>query len=99
MPPKGSKKATRPSNNIVRINKNLYCHYFYQVRGAYTHLNQIREKDLDEAVAAATQFVYYDDPLHWSTRRSSDLVLPRAIILAIPREAEEIITPTFLHGV
>ena len=31
--------------------------------GAYAHLNQIHEKDLDEAVAAATTLVYYNDPL------------------------------------
>ena len=64
VPPKGSKKATRPSNHIVCLNKNLYCHSFYQVRGAYAHLNQIREKDLDKAVAAANYLVYYEDPLH-----------------------------------
>ena len=64
VPPKGSKKATRPSNHIVCHNKNLYCHSFYQVRGAYAHLNQIRENDLHEAVSAATHLVYYDDPLH-----------------------------------
>ena len=62
--PKDRKKATRPSNHIVCLNKNLYCHSFYQVRGAYAHLNQIREKDLDKAVAAANYLVYYEDPLH-----------------------------------
>ena len=39
VPPKGSKKATRPSNHIVCLNKNLHCHFLYQVRDAYAHLN------------------------------------------------------------
>ena len=62
--PKGRKKATRPSNHSVCLNRNLYCHYFYQVRGAYAHLNQIQEKDLNKTVAAATQIVYCKNPLH-----------------------------------
>ena len=64
VPPKARKKATRPSNHIICLNGNLYCHSFYQVRGVHAHINQKLEKDLDEAVAAATQLVYYDYPLH-----------------------------------
>ena len=63
VPPKGSKKANIPSNHIVCLNRNLYWHSFYQVRGDHAHLNQIQEKDLYKAVAASTQLVYYDDPL------------------------------------
>ena len=29
VPPKGSKKATRTSNHIVCLKRNLYCHSFY----------------------------------------------------------------------
>ena len=36
---------------------------YYQVKGVYSHLNQRHEKDLDEAVAAATTIVYYNDTL------------------------------------
>ena len=61
---KRQKKATIPSNHIVFLNKNLYCHSFYQVRGAYAYLKKIQEKDINKAVAAATQLVYYDSPLH-----------------------------------
>ena len=39
------------------------CFSSYQVQGAYAHLNQRHEKDLDEAVAAATTLVFYNDPL------------------------------------
>ena len=31
---------------------------------AHAHLKQRHEKDLDEAVAAATTLIYYNDPLH-----------------------------------
>ena len=54
-PPPGIPKSTIPSNCIVWLNKNLYCYYFYQVRGAYAHPNQEIEKYLEKAVAAASQ--------------------------------------------
>ena len=62
VPPDG-KKVGGPVK-MVCLNENLYCHSFYQVRGAFAHLNQTGEPDLDEAIAEATQLVYYDDPLH-----------------------------------
>ena len=45
------------------MNATLSCFSSYQVQGAYAHLNQRHEKDLDEAVSAATTLVYYNDPL------------------------------------
>ena len=41
----------------------MSCFSFYQVQGAYARLNQRQEKDLDEAVAAATTLIYYNDLL------------------------------------
>ena len=46
------------------MNDKFCCFSFYQVQGAHAHLNQKSEKDLDQAVAAATTLVFYDDPLH-----------------------------------
>ena len=63
--PPDSKKAGGP-RKIVCLNENLYCHSYYQVRGAFAHLNQNREEDLDEATDEATKLVYYDDPLHFA---------------------------------
>ena len=62
VPPDG-KKVGGPIK-MVCLNENLYCHSYYQVRGAFAHLNQTGEPDLDEAIAEATKLVYYDDPLH-----------------------------------
>ena len=45
------------------MNAKFICFSSYQVQGAYTHLNQRHEKDLDEAVSAATTLVLYNDPL------------------------------------
>ena len=45
------------------MNAKFSCFSSYQVQGAYTHLNQRHEKDLDEAVSAATTLVFYNDPL------------------------------------
>ena len=56
-------KAKIPSLKIVCLNENRCCFSFYQTRGAYAHLNQRIEKDLDEAVADATVAVFHDDPL------------------------------------
>ena len=58
MPPPVSSKATRPYNCIVYLNEKLYCHSFYQVRGAHARLNQEIEKDLDKVVAKASQLLY-----------------------------------------
>ena len=57
-------KADISSGRIVFLCYRYYCHSFYQVQGAYAHLNQKREKDLDKAVRPATRIVYYDEPLH-----------------------------------
>ena len=61
--PPNSKQVGGPIK-MVCLNESLYCHSFYQVRGAYAHLDQKREEDLDEAIAEAIKLVYYDDPLH-----------------------------------
>ena len=62
VPPDG-RKSSNQSNRIPCLNATLICFSSYQVQGAYAHLNQINEKDLDEAVAATTTLVYYNDPL------------------------------------
>ena len=62
--PHGGTKARKPSNRLVCLNQKFCCFSFYQTQGAYAHLEQKSEKDLDEAVAAATAAVFYDDPLH-----------------------------------
>ena len=64
VPPEGSPKACKPSNRIVCLNQNLFCHSSYQGQGAYSNLDQQREKDLDEAVSASTTLEFYDAPLH-----------------------------------
>ena len=51
-------KATEQSNRIPCLNATFSCFSSYQVQGAYAHLNQRHEKDLDEAVAAATTIVF-----------------------------------------
>ena len=56
-------KTKNICNRIVCRQDRYYCHSYYQVQGAYAHLNQSYIKDLDEAVHAATAFIYYDDPL------------------------------------
>ena len=62
VPPDG-RKASKQSNRIPCLNATFSCFSSYQVQGAYSHLNQKHEKDLDKAVAAATTLVYYNDPL------------------------------------
>ena len=62
VPPDG-RKASKQSNRIPCLNATFSCFSSYQVQGAYSHLNQRHEKYLDEAVAAATTLVYYNDPL------------------------------------
>ena len=62
--PRGGTKACKPSNTFVCLNQTFFCLSLYQTQGAYTHLDQRPEKDIDEAVAAATTAVFYDDPLH-----------------------------------
>ena len=57
------RNASKQSNRIPCLNATLSCFSSYQVQGAYVHLNQRHEKDLDEAVAAATTLVYYNYPL------------------------------------
>ena len=56
-------KAGKQYNLIVCLNQNFCCFPFYQTQVAYAHLDQLLEKDLDEAVDAATAAVFYDDPL------------------------------------
>ena len=56
-------RPNQSRNRIVCSRDKYYCHSFYQVQGAYAHLNQRTEKDLDEAVQAASRIVYYDDPV------------------------------------
>ena len=62
VPPAG-RKASKQSNRIPFLNATFNCFSSYQVGGAYAHLNQRHEKDLDEAVAAATTLVYCNDPM------------------------------------
>ena len=56
-------KAKGTSLKIVCLNENRCCFSFYQTRGAYAHLNQRIEKDLEEAVADASVAVFHGDPL------------------------------------
>ena len=51
---------------IVCLKDTYYCHSYYQTQGAYAHLNQKGDKDLEEAVEAASIVMYYDDPLRLS---------------------------------
>ena len=51
-------------NKIVCLNLNIHCYSYYQVQGAFTHLNQQKFKDLDEALLQVCAIKYYDDPLH-----------------------------------
>ena len=62
VPPDGH-KYSKQSNRITCLNSTFSCFSSYQVQGAYVHLNQRHEKDLDEAVVATTTLVYYNDPL------------------------------------
>ena len=48
---------------MVCLRDRYYCHSYYQVQGAFAHLHQNPDKDLNEAVDAATRVVYFDDPL------------------------------------
>ena len=61
--PQSKQKQKRPSLKIVCLNENRCYFSFYQTRGAYAHLNQRLENDLDEAVKDATVAVFHDDPL------------------------------------
>ena len=45
------------------MNATYSCFSSYPVQGGYAHLNQRHETYLNEAVAAATTLVYYNDPL------------------------------------
>lgn len=60
-------KTKNVSNRMICLKDTYYCHSYYQVYGAYAHLNQRRENDLDEAVIEANTVMYYDDPLRIST--------------------------------
>ena len=62
--PEGSPKVRKPSSIIVCLNLNLCWYSFYQVQGAYTHLNKWCEKDLDKSVSAATTLEFYDETFH-----------------------------------
>ena len=62
VPPDG-RKASKQSNRIPCLNATFSCFSSYQVQGAYAHLNQRHEQDVDEAVAAPTTLVFYNDPL------------------------------------
>ena len=61
--PPDSRKPGEQSNRIPFLNAMFSCFSSYPVKGAYSHLNQRHEKDTDEAVAAATTLVFYNDPL------------------------------------
>ena len=76
--PPYSRKASKKSNRIPCLNATFSCFSPYQVQGAYAHLNQRHEKYIDEAVAAATTLVYYNDPLR--------LAVPYVYILEMPTE-------------
>ena len=56
-------KTKNIQNRIVCLKERYYCHSYYQIKGAYAHLNESSAKDLDEAVHAAKAIIYYDDPL------------------------------------
>ena len=62
VPPDG-RKCSKQSNRIPCLNETFSCFSSYPMQWAYAHLNQRHEKYLDEAVAAATTLVFYDDPL------------------------------------
>ena len=57
------RKSSKQSNKILFLNTTFSCFSSYKVQGAYAHLNQRHEKDLDKAVAAANTLVYYNDPM------------------------------------
>ena len=50
-----------------------YFQSFYQAEGVYAHLHQQSDKDIEDAVIAVTDKVFYDDPL--------DLAIPYTLIL------------------
>lgn len=50
-------------NGIVCLNSNYYCHSFYQTQGAYAHLNQPGDTELNDAISASQAVLFYDDPL------------------------------------
>ena len=56
-------KSSKQSNRIPCLNATFSCFLSYQVQGEYAHLNHRHEKDLEEAVSAATTLVFYNDPL------------------------------------
>ena len=45
------------------LRERYYCHYFYQTKGVYAHINQNTDKDIDVAVEAETVIKYYNDPI------------------------------------
>ena len=45
---------------------SCYCHSFYQAKGAYSHLHQKSDKDLEDAVSATNAKVFYDDPFNFA---------------------------------
>ena len=61
--PSNGRKSSKQSNRIPCLNAKFSCFSTHQVQGAYAHLNESHEKDLDEAVAAATTLVFYNDSL------------------------------------
>ena len=54
----------KPTNIFICFNQKFCCLSLYQTQGAYAHLDQRPEKDLDKAVTAATASIFYNDPLH-----------------------------------
>ena len=58
------RRPVRHSNQITFFNVRYFFHSLYQVKGAYARLHQKIDKDLEDAVAAATSKVLYDDPLN-----------------------------------
>jgi len=85
-------KTNNIPHRIVCLRDRYYCHSFYQVQGAFAHLNQSPEKDLDEAVHAATAFVFYDDPLR--------LAVPYEYLFKrLPEPPHGMLNPFLTHGV
>ena len=66
--PQDGRKAIKQSNSIPCLNGTFSCFSPYQVQGSYAHINQRHEKYIDEAVAAATTLVFYNDRLQRQVR-------------------------------
>ena len=64
----GGGRLTPSSNRITCLNEKYSCYSFYQTRGAYAHLHQNGDKEMEDAIEQATAVVYYDDPLHLAVR-------------------------------